>query len=109
MALCVLWGGAGEEHEDRGAAREEKSSARRTADECSGAPVRQKRLVRSCEKWRAMDMASGVSSCENCSSRCDEVSLIDGDRERDDDDAPPPPAWSPRAPMAEDRGDVLRR
>uniref|UniRef100_A0A804NDX6 Uncharacterized protein n=1 Tax=Zea mays TaxID=4577 RepID=A0A804NDX6_MAIZE len=58
--------------------------------------VRPKRLVRSCENWRAMDMASALSSCENCRSRCDEVRLIDGDKDRDDDDAPP--AWSPRAP-----------
>ena len=78
--------------------------------------VRPKRLVRSCENWRAMDMASALSSCENCSSRCDEVRLIDGDREREDDDAPPPPAWSPRAPSgsldapaAAAAGSTLRR
>ncbi|GJN17760.1 hypothetical protein PR202_gb04856 [Eleusine coracana subsp. coracana] len=56
--------------------------------------VRPKRLVRSCENWRAMDMASALSSCENCSSRCDEVRLIDGDRDRDEDDGGSPRAAS---------------
>lgn len=41
-------------------------------------------------------MASALSSCKNCSSRCDEVRRIDGDGDRDDDDDALLSASSPR-------------
>jgi hypothetical protein len=64
--------------------------------------VRVKRLVRSCENWRARAMASALSSCENCSSRCDDVRRIAGDLDRD----ATPPGGSARLGGATADGDA---
>ncbi|KAB8083382.1 hypothetical protein EE612_005549, partial [Oryza sativa] len=70
--------------------------------------LRPNRLVRSCENCRARAMASALSSCENCSSRCDELLRIDGDLDRDDDDDGPPVS-SPRADAAPAPAPTRRR